>query len=68
LSPNADGINDEIIVSDDVEEFKIYNTKGKLVEKVDTKFDGKNLAKGVYVYRAKLKNGEVKKGKIVIIK
>jgi hypothetical protein len=68
LSPNADGINDEIIVSDDVEEFKIYNTKGKLVEKVDTKFDGKNLAKGVYIYRAKLKNGEVKKGKIVIIK
>ncbi len=68
LSPNADGINDEIIVSNDVEEFKIYNTKGKLVEKVDKKFDGKNLDKGVYVYRAKLKNGEVKKGKIVIIK
>jgi hypothetical protein len=68
LSPNADGINDEIIVSNDVEEFKIYNTKGKLVEKVDTKFDGKNLDKGVYIYRAKLKNGEVKKGKIVIIK
>lgn len=68
LSPNGDGINDEIVFSTDIEEFKIYNLKGKLIERVEGKFDIKSLKKGVYIYIAKLKNGEVIKGNIIIEK
>jgi len=68
LSPNDDNLNDEVILSGDVEEFKIYNLKGRLIEKVKERFDGKNLKKGIYIYTAKLKNGEVIKGKIIIEK
>jgi len=68
LSPNNDGKNDKIILSSDVEELRIYSLKGKLIEKIKTNFDGRNLKKGVYLYIAKLKNGDTKKGKIVIEK
>lgn len=72
LSLNNDGVNEDISFDSGIfEQIFIYNTKGNLVNEWSNgnyKKDIKDFRPGVYIYKAKLKSGNLKTGTICIIK
>ncbi len=72
LSLNNDSLNETIIFDSNViEQIFIYDNKGKLINRWTGGVYEKNikdLKPGLYIYKAKLKNGNIKTGNIFITK
>ncbi|MCX7911267.1 MAG: hypothetical protein N2505_06810, partial [Endomicrobia bacterium] len=68
LTVNNDDKNDVIDFTNKVEWVKIYDTRGNLVYETKSKIEKSNLKFGYYIYKAKLKNGKIQIGSLVVIK
>ena len=76
LTLNKDGLNDVIeFNANDIQKIEIFHPNGKLVKEIKGPFiwDGKNkdntyVKSGVYIYRCKFKDGNIKVGVINVIK
>lgn len=69
LTLNNDNRNETIELYDEVELIEIYDLKGNKVYETSQKITSLKFLKiGSYIYKAKLKNGEIEFGKLIILK
>lgn len=68
LTINNDNKNELLDFTNKVEWVKVYDIKGNLVYETKSKIEKANLKYGYYIYIAKLKDGKIKAGNIIVLK